>query len=153
MPSREEKLGAYASKLAREDPNLRRIRTESDKHRKAHGCDVHPSDAVTGRMLDVLVRATRARRVLEVGCGLGLRRYLACKSIAARWKSRHDRMGLTHAKLAVRNFKSTRVDDKVRILRGDAGSVLSRLRGPMISSSKTQPSAKDRDITMTSSGS
>lgn len=130
MPIREEILGAYASKLAREDSILSRVRKDSDKHRTAHGCDVHPSDPTTGRLLDVLVRATRARRVLEVGCGLGYSAIWLARALPPDGRVDTIERDSTHAKLARHNFRLARVHDKVQILRGDASSVLSRLKGP-----------------------
>jgi len=130
MHSREVKLAAYASKIAREDPILARVRRESDKHRKTHGCDVHPSDPVTGRMLDVLVRATRARRVLEVGCGLGYSAIWLARAVPLGGRVDTIERDPLHSKLALRNLKSARVHNRVRVLRGDAVSVLSKLKGP-----------------------
>src|SRR5207249_10947183 len=130
MHSREVKLAAYASKIAREDPILARVRRESDKHRKTHGCDVHPSDPATGRMLDVLVRATRARRVLEVGCGLGYSAIWLARAVPLGGRVDTIERDPLHSRLAVRNLHSARVHNRVRVLTVAAVSVLFTLKAP-----------------------
>lgn len=45
------------------------VRRESERHRESHGCTVYPTGS--GPLLGVLAAATRARRVLELGTGLG----------------------------------------------------------------------------------
>jgi predicted O-methyltransferase YrrM len=47
------------------------VRTKSERHREAHGagCTVYPT--ASGPLIGVLAAATRARRALELGTGLG----------------------------------------------------------------------------------
>ena len=45
------------------------VRRESVRHREVHGCTVYPTGS--GPLLGVLAAATAARRVLELGTGLG----------------------------------------------------------------------------------
>jgi predicted O-methyltransferase YrrM len=45
------------------------VRRESERHRERHGCTVYPTGS--GPLLGVLAAATAARRVLELGTGLG----------------------------------------------------------------------------------
>ena len=45
----------------------------SNQHREAHGqqCGVFPSSPLSMTLVSFLVEATGARRILEIGCGLG----------------------------------------------------------------------------------
>ena len=125
-----DKIEKYVSSFSKEDPLLRTIREQSDKHREKHGCDVHPSDPVTGRFLDVLVRATGARRVLEVGCGLGYSGIWLARALPPGGRIETVEQDPLHAKMASENFKLADVRSRVRLLKGDAKSVLSGLEGP-----------------------
>lgn len=124
-----EKIEAFVSKLSKEDVLLRRIREESDKHRAQHDCDVHPSSPVTGRLLNILIRATSSRKVLEVGCGLGYSAIWLARSLPPDGRVDTIEQDPLHAKLASSNFRSAGLQDKTRILRGEATHVLSKLKG------------------------
>jgi predicted O-methyltransferase YrrM len=124
------KIYAYVSKLSKEDRLLRKIREESNRHRARHGCDVHPSDPATGRLLGVLVGATRARRVLEVGCGLGYSAIWLAQALPPGGRVDTIERDPLHSRMARRNLKAARVERRVCILNGEAGTVLSKLRGP-----------------------
>src|SRR6266699_4030349 len=45
----------------------------SNQHRRKHGrdCDMYPSDPLQAPLWTVVASLTRARRILEVGCGQG----------------------------------------------------------------------------------
>lgn len=123
------KIGAYVSKLSKEDALLRKIGRESDKHREKHNCDVHPSSPVTGRLLSILVRATNSKKVLEVGCGLGYSAIWLARSLPPGGRIDTIEQDPLHAKLASSNLRAAGLQDQTRILRGEASSVLSKLRG------------------------
>lgn len=125
-----EKIEAYVSELSKEDALLRRVRKESNRHRGKHDCDVHPSDPVTGRLLSILVRATNSEKVLEVGCGLGYSAIWLARSLRPDGRVDTIEQDPLHAKLASSNFRAAGLQDKTRILRGEASSVLSKLKGP-----------------------
>ena len=123
-----ERIAAYAFKLSKEDTFLRKIRKESDEHRAQHDCDVHPSSPVTGRLLNILVRSTGARRVLEVGCGLGYSAIWIARALPPGGRVDTIEQDPLHVKLASENFKASGLRNRTRILRGEASSVLSRLK-------------------------
>jgi predicted O-methyltransferase YrrM len=104
------------------------IKEASNQHRRRHGCDVYPSD--DGPFLGVLAAASHARRLLEVGCGLGY---------SALWLAYGaEKAGLVetiehvsqHAELARRHFHTEGMTDRVKLHEGRAISVLPTLRGP-----------------------
>lgn len=130
MATTIQKLEAYSDRLARESSLLREIREESDRHRQKHKCDVHPSSPHTGRLLDLIVRGIEAKRILEVGCGLGYSAVWLAKALPAGGRVKTIEQDPLHAKIARKNFDMANLESKVRILQGEAGQVLSKLEGP-----------------------
>ena len=102
----------------------------SEEHRQAHGagCEVYPTGS--GRLLGVLTRVLGAKRILEVGCGLGY------SALWLAWGSAPDGRVETveqdeeHARLARVHFKEAGVGDRVQVLLGPARDVLPGLSGP-----------------------
>ncbi len=84
-----------------------------------------------------------------MGCGLGYSAVWLARALPPGGRVDTIERDPTHAKLAGQNFKSARVHDKVRVLRGNAASVLSKLKGPYDFIFEDATSAKGRDITMT----
>jgi predicted O-methyltransferase YrrM len=68
-PTTREEVAAWIA-THRVDP-FDEVRRASHEHRERHGagCSVYPTNS--GPLLGVLAAATRAQRVLELGCGLG----------------------------------------------------------------------------------
>jgi predicted O-methyltransferase YrrM len=104
------------------------VKEASNRHRRKHGCDVYPSN--DGPTLGVLAAASRARRVLEVGCGLGY---------SALWLAYGGRKNALvetiehesqHAELARGHFRAEGLADRVKVHEGRAISVLPSLQGP-----------------------
>ncbi len=98
-----------------------------DQHRMEHGCiDVYPSN--NGPLLGVLAAANRARRLLEVGCGLGYSglwlAFGAGSDGTLETIERDDR----HAEIARRHFSSAGLGDRIRVLQGLGSSVLAGLQ-------------------------
>lgn len=116
MATTIQKLEAYSDRLARESSLLREIREESDRHRQKHKCDVHPSGPHTGRLLDLIVRGIKAKRILEVGCGLGYSAVWLAKALPAGGRVETIEQDPLHAKIARKNFDMANLERKVRIL-------------------------------------
>ena len=108
------------------------IYERSVAHRKQHGesqCDVYPSTAIHS-LWPLLAAIVGAERFLEVGCGLG---YTAALMAEAGGKSaRVDTIekSAIHAALAAEEISNAGLEDRVRILRGQATEVLEDLSGP-----------------------
>ncbi len=128
MGRSSDRIGPYTWRLSREDRLLRRIRVQSDEHREQHKCDVHPSSPVKGRLLDILVRSTKSRKVLEVGCGLGYSAIWLARAMPKGGSVDTLERDPLHASIAMRNFRLARVQSKVRVIRGEASRALSRLK-------------------------
>ncbi len=105
---------------------------KSNTHREQHGseCTVHPSSPATAPLWPLLAAIVRARRCLEVGCGLG---YTAALMAEAGGRDCHvDTIEAVqeHADLAEEEFSERGLADRIRVLRGQARDVLLSLSGP-----------------------
>jgi predicted O-methyltransferase YrrM len=101
----------------------------SEAHRVEHGgeCDVYPSGS--GPLLGALAAAAGAKRILEVGCGLGY---------SALWLAHGSRpdgivetceKSALHAGIAGEHFRKDGVESRVKIHVGRAADVMPRLPG------------------------
>ena len=102
----------------------------SERHRIEHGgdCDVYPSSS--GPLLGAIAAAANARRILEIGCGLGY---------SALWLADGAGPGATietceksapHAELARRHFDAYEVGARIVIHFGPALDMLAKLGDP-----------------------
>lgn len=113
---------------ARSADRFRHIKEASNQHRRKHGCDVYPSD--DGPTLGVLAAASHARRLLEVGCGLGY------SALWLAYGAGKDALVETiehvsqHAELARGHFHAEGMTDRLKVHEGRAVSVLQRLQSP-----------------------
>jgi len=115
------------------------VRRASDEHRESHAarlaggtqeCGVYPSDPLKMRVLANIVRAMGAKRVLEVGCGLGYSAlWLADAAGPAGSVETVDRFP-EHAELARRFTKESALESRVTVLTGDSDAVLGSLHRP-----------------------
>ena len=106
---------------------LRAILVEEERRN-----DVQPSvGAQVGRVLALLVQATRAQRVLELGTSLGystLQLALALRETGGRLTSVEIRPDLAAATRA--NLEAAGVADRVDLIVGDAREALAAAEGP-----------------------
>ncbi|MGH7429424.1 MAG: O-methyltransferase, partial [Candidatus Methylomirabilaceae bacterium] len=105
---------------------------QSNVHRKQHGegCTVHPSHPSQAPLWTLLAGISKARRFLEVGCGLG---YTAALMAEAGGTSAHvDTIESVseHAGLAEAEFFQRGLADRIHVLRGQAREVLRELTDP-----------------------
>jgi predicted O-methyltransferase YrrM len=115
------------------------VRRASDEHRESHGarlrggaqeCGVYPSDPLKMRVLSNIVRAMQAKRILEVGCGLGYSAlWLADAAGEDASVETIDRFP-EHAVLAEGFAKEAGLANRISVLVGDSDGVLSALSGP-----------------------
>jgi predicted O-methyltransferase YrrM len=114
-PKTAEEVRAWISRsLQRRDP-FANVFEQSLEHRASHDCDTYPS--FSARTVAVLAAASHARRILEIGCGLGysalwLARGVPDASIETVEKAPE------HAALAGENFRENHVDGRVLIHEG-----------------------------------
>lgn len=68
-PTTASAVLAWIETQTREHDRFAHVARATEEHRLAHGCDTYHSG--DGPLLGVLAAATGAKRILEVGCGLG----------------------------------------------------------------------------------
>jgi predicted O-methyltransferase YrrM len=115
------------------------VRRASDEHREAHAaqlrggaqeCGVYPSDPLKIRVLANIVRAMQAKRILEVGCGLGYSAlWLADAAGPEALVETIDRFP-EHTELAQGFAQQAAMEGRVKVLTGDSDALLSGLSGP-----------------------
>ena len=103
---------------------------QSNAHRGSHRCDVYPSDPEAAPLWPVLTALARARRFLEVGCGLGYTAALMASAGGPRSHVDTIEDDPLHADLAERAFARKGLSSRIRVHRGTGRSVLPTLRGP-----------------------
>ena len=129
--SDSERLSSYVLGLYGEDPYAHVYRA-SEEHREAHGeqCGVYPSSPLSMRLVSLLIRATAAKRILEIGCGLGYSAlHLAAAADPDGSVDTIDRFP-EHVSLALENVSAAGFSQRIRILQGEADNVLPTLSGP-----------------------
>lgn len=129
---REHLLGLYGG-----DP-FARVYEASNSHREDHArtlsggaqeCGVYPSDAVKMRVLATLVQAVGARRILEIGCGLGYSAlWLADAAAPDGTVQTIDRFP-EHAELARGYVSEFGLGERLHILLGEGDGILGSLVG------------------------
>lgn len=116
-----QELQAYVARLfGEEDAVLAEIRQE---HRNAGLPDVAIS-AEEGRVLQVLLRAAGARRVLEVGTLGGYSGVWIARALGAGGKLITIEVSRDYAAVARRSFERAGVSDRVEVLEGRALDIL-----------------------------
>lgn len=104
----------------------------SEEHRAEHGsgCTVYPSSPLNIPLWFLLAAIVHARRFLEVGCGLGYTAAILAETGGP--ESRVDTIESVdaHADLAEVALAQRGLAGRVRVLRGEAKTVLSDLRDP-----------------------
>jgi caffeoyl-CoA O-methyltransferase len=105
-------------------PHLARIAEDG----RARGLPI--VDAATGALLHTLVRATGARRVLEIGTAIGysaawMATALPPDGVLITLERQQDR-----AEAARRHFEAAGVDARVHVMIGDASRYLHKVAGP-----------------------
>jgi caffeoyl-CoA O-methyltransferase len=87
-------------------------------------------DEVEGKLLTLLVAATGARRVLEVGTFTGYSALCMLESLPADGHLTTLELDVAHAARAAQNFELAGVGDRVTLLQGPAIDSLATLAGP-----------------------
>jgi caffeoyl-CoA O-methyltransferase len=112
----------YVNKLARdEDELLLGIRKYC---RQMNLPSINPEE---GRALGMLIQATGAKRVLEVGCCSGYSAIWMARALPEGGLIETIEMDAGNARLAQENFRKANVDKKVKVLQGKALEVMPTL--------------------------
>ena len=99
----------------------------SEQHREGHGpgCTVYPTGS--GPLLGALVAATGAKRILEVGCGLGYSALWLALGSSPDGSIETIEQDTGHAALARRHFHDEGYAERITVHEGRAAEVMSRL--------------------------
>jgi predicted O-methyltransferase YrrM len=127
-PTSAESVAQWIQTAQRQRDPFEHVRLASHEHRESHGagCSVYPTSS--GPLLSVLAAAVAARRILEVGCGLG---YSAlCLAHGSGGVVETIERDTEHARLAEQTILREGYGDRIRVLRGRGADVLPGLDEP-----------------------
>ncbi len=110
----------------------RDLHDKSEAHRLKHGgaCDVYPSDTGNAPLWPLLTAMVKARRFLEVGCGLGYTAALMAEAGGPRCHVDTIEADEGHAALAEAELSRRGLSKRIRVLRGQARAILPSLSEP-----------------------
>lgn len=125
----EEVQRWIAVRLERID-RFRHVYQSSEAHRLRHGtgCTVYPTGS--GPLLGTLVRAIGARRVLEVGCGIGYSALWLAYGSGPEGHVDTIERNPDHAEIARSTFAEAGYTGRITVHLGSGALVLPRLEGP-----------------------
>jgi predicted O-methyltransferase YrrM len=116
-----------------------RVYAASNAHREEHAptlsggvqeCGVYPSEPLKMRVLSTLVRAAGAKRILEIGCGLGYSALWLADGAGPDATVETIERFPEHADLARGFAAEFRTAGSVEVLEGEADAILDGLAGP-----------------------
>ncbi|MEO9255690.1 MAG: hypothetical protein ABI305_09130 [Tepidiformaceae bacterium] len=106
------------------------VRAEALTHHEAHGCTLAEFSLTDGRELAVLVRATRASYVLELGGGVGYSGLNITSSFGQTGRIDTIEPDPEHARLIRQNFARYSLEDRLRVHSARPVEVVPALSGP-----------------------
>ena len=130
-PSDHQRLASFLLDLQGGDP-FAHVRAASDAHREEHGpeCGVYPSDPLKARLLATLVRATAAKRVLEIGGGLGYSALWLADAAGPDGRVETIDRFPEHAAPARLYAEEAGLAGRLNVIEGEGADVLATLTGP-----------------------
>ena len=129
-PNTPEAVSAWVREQARVRDAFADVYAASEEHRQGHGasCTVYPTGS--GPVLGTLVAATGAKRILEVGCGLGYSALWLAFSSSPDGLVDTIEQDSIHTDLAGKNFQDLGYGQRITVHAGRGAEVLPRLAGP-----------------------
>jgi len=125
-PKSAEAVLQWVEARTRAKDRFAHVAAKYDSHRAAHGCyDVYPYS--NGALLGTLAAAHRARRILEVGGGLGYSALWFAYGAGPGSLIESVERDPTHAAIAREHFTAAGLSNRVRILQGIGAEVLPTL--------------------------
>ena len=127
-PTSAEAVQQWVENSNRKHDRFAHIADKYDSHRAQHGCyDVYPYS--NGALLGTLARAQRAKRIVEVGGGLGYSALWFAYGAGAGSKIESIEKDPDHANIARAHFKAAGLNQRIAILPGKAATILPTLEG------------------------
>jgi predicted O-methyltransferase YrrM len=128
-PDSPEAIAAWIQERTREHDRFRHVYDASERHREQHGpeCTVYPSGS--GPVLGALAAATAAKRILELGCGLGYSALWLAYGSSPGGQVETIEHDAAHAGLARQNFVQEGYGERITVLQGRAVDLLPTLTG------------------------
>lgn len=129
-PDSPEAVTAWVHEQTRARDPFAQVYRASEEHRQRHGanCTVYPTGS--GPALGVLVAATGAQRLLEVGCGLGYSALWLASGSSPDGLVETIEKDRSHVELARRHFQQEGYGQRITIRQGRGADLLPRLTGP-----------------------
>jgi predicted O-methyltransferase YrrM len=136
MPGREDEpasqkaLEAWVREQTQSRDRFAHVYRASEEHRLGHGpdCTVYPSSI--GPLLGTLAAATGAKRILEVGCGLGYSALWLAFGSSPDGRVETIEPDAAHIDLAQRLFEQEGSSQRIAVHRGPGLAVMAKLDGP-----------------------
>jgi predicted O-methyltransferase YrrM len=124
-------LDSYLSDLYGDDP-FAEVYSACEPHREAHGeqCGVYPATPQKMRVLRTLVRSAGARRVLEIGGGIGYSALWLADAVAPGGRVETIDRGQQHCELIGEFATKFGLAQSLSALHGEAIDLLETLDGP-----------------------
>jgi predicted O-methyltransferase YrrM len=85
---------------------------------------------VKGKILAEVVRKHKPRKILEVGSLYGYSAILICKNSPANAEVTTVEKNPEHARVTEQNVERARLESQIKVIKGDAMEILSKLPGP-----------------------
>ncbi len=129
-PSSAAEVATWIREQAQARDRFIHISRSSEAHRVEHGpfCTVYPTGS--GPLLGVLAAGTGARRILEVGCGLGYSAAWLAFGSAPDGTVETIEKDPVHVELAALQLAREGYGGRVTIHQGSGADILPRLGGP-----------------------
>jgi predicted O-methyltransferase YrrM len=129
-PTNHQEAVNWVENAIRASDRFRPVWEASHRHRAEHrgACTVYPSSE--GPLLGWLAAAAGAKRILEVGCGLGYSALWLAHGAGAQAQVETIEADSSHAAIAEGNFAGEGLAGQIKILAGRAAAVLRGLKGP-----------------------
>lgn len=129
-PASPQAIDAWIRDQTRAHDRFAHVYDASEEHRLRHGpeCTVYPSGS--GPILGTLVAATDARRILELGCGLGYSALWLAFGSSPDGRVETIEQDRGHAELARQRFVHEGYGDRITIHVGRAADALASMTGP-----------------------
>ncbi len=129
-PTNQQEAVNWVENATRAADRFHQVWEASHRHRAEHrgACTVYPSG--DGPLLGTLAAAAGAKRILEVGCGLGYSALWLAHGAGAEARVETIEADPSHAAIAEGNFAGEGLAGQIAILAGRAAAVLRGLKGP-----------------------